>query len=297
MNTKTNNKLYVALFFAMFAWGASWVNIKFLGFYINEFEVVFLRFCITALTLIPIILYLKESFKIDPRSLFIAFVTSLFFLAYMKYFFLGTKLGTASLGGAFVTSLAPVNTFLLLALFRLKSIQKKDYFALFLGALGVMSMLNVWNLQLNSILTSYNLYFLLASILWPLVTIISSFSTKLSPLVFSFYMYIFTCILSGAFFVDFGSFDFENFDATFYINLFSISILASTYSNSVYFIGIRQLGAEKVSSFIFLVPFFAIILSIIFLGESISLSITIGTFMTLYAVKIINNIKFKGIKW
>ncbi len=291
--TETNkNILYILLFFAMFGWGASWVNVKVLSSYINEFEMVFLRFSITALTMIPIILFFKHSFKINIKSLLLATLTSIFFIAYMKYFFLGTKYGTASLGGAFVTSLVPINTFLFLALLRIKQIEKKDYFALVLGAFGVLTILNIWNFKLESILAIENLYFILASLLWPIVTIVSSKASKISPLVFSFYLYVITCFLVLVFFMDLEKLNFESFDDKFYINLLSISIFASTFANSVYFIGIKRLGASGVSTFIFLVPFFAIVLSIVFLGEELNTFIVIGTIMTLYAVKILNNIKF-----
>ncbi|PID48123.1 MAG: EamA family transporter [Proteobacteria bacterium] len=293
MNTRNKNILHVGLFFAMFAWGGSWINAKVLSSYINEFEMLFLRFGITALSLVPILFYMRESFKISLKSLGIAFFTSLFFIAYMKYFFIGTKYGTASLGGAFVTSLAPINTFLILAFLRIKSIGKKDYFALFLGFLGVLTMLNVWSFDLNSILVKHNLYFILAAILWPFVTILSSYASDTSPLTFSFYMYIITCLLVLAFFVDMQDLNFEKFDSIFYLNLFTITILASTYANSVYFLGVQKLGADGVSSFIFLVPFFAVLLGVVFLNEKLNLFVIIGAIMTLYAVKILNNIEFR----
>jgi drug/metabolite transporter (DMT)-like permease len=71
-----------------------------------------------------------------------------------------------------------------------------------------------------------------------------------------------------------------------------ISLLSTTFANTVYFIGIEKLGAGEVSSFVFLVPFAAIGLSIPFLGEEISTWMIVGTVMTLLAVKILNNIKF-----
>jgi drug/metabolite transporter (DMT)-like permease len=77
----------------------------------------------------------------------------------------------------------------------------------------------------------------------------------------------------------------------FYINIFILSIVASTYANTIYFLGIEKLGAREVSSFIFFVPFSAIVLSAIFLKEQISLSIIVGTILTITAIKILNNIK------
>ena len=63
-----------------------------------------------------------------------------------------------------------------------------------------------------------------------------------------------------------------------------------TFATSVYFIGVEKLGTNEVSSFIFLVPFFAIIFSIIFLEEKVHITTIIGVILTIIAVKILNNI-------
>ena len=291
MLEKHKNLIYILLFFGMIGWGASWVNAKVLSHYINAYDMILFRFGITAISMIPIILILKISFKIDLKSFGIAFLASLSFIAYMKYYFMGTKYGTASLGGAFVTTLVPIITFLILAIMGEKKMQRKDYFALFLGAIGVLTMLNIWNSSLKDIMVIQNIYFLLASFLWPIFTIISSKSKKISPIVFSFYLYIITITLDAIFFVDFHSIDYGSFDTLFWINLLGLSLVSSTFSNTVYFLGIEKLGAGNVSSFIFLVPFSAIVLSAIFLKEHISYSIIVGTILTLFAVKILNNIR------
>jgi drug/metabolite transporter (DMT)-like permease len=293
MTESNKNIFYFLLFLAMLSWGASWVNVKVLSSYINEFETMFLRFFITAITMIPIILVLKKSFKIDLKSLGLVIVTSIVFICYMKYFFLGTKYGTASLGGAFVTTLIPINTFLILALFGEKKITKKDAFALFIGAIGVLTMLNIWSFKTDEIFLIQNLYFILASIFWPIITILSSKSTKISPIVFTFYLYTATSILNIIFFVDISKIDYQSFDEIFYINLFVLTIIASTFANTIYFLVIEKLGAREVSSFIFFVPFAAIILSAFFLKEKITPSIIIGTILTIIAVQILNNIKIR----
>lgn len=293
MTEQNKNIFYIALFFAMIGWGASWVNAKALTYYINEFDMIFIRYSITALTMIPIILVLKKSFKIDLKTLFLVLLTSIVLIVYMKYYFLGTKFGTASLGGAVVTTLIPINTFLILALFRVKTIRKKDMFALALGAIGVLTMLNIWQFNMEQLLAKQNLYFVLASILWPILTILSARSTNISPIVFTFYLYIVSTLIAGVFLVDFKTINYEGFDSIFWFNIFSITIFASTFANTIYFLGIEKLGASQVSSFIFLVPFSAILLSAIFLKEKISISIIIGTILTIIAVKILNDIKIR----
>lgn len=291
MTTANKNIFYILLFFAMIGWGGSWVNAKILSDYINEFEMIFIRFGLTGLTMIPIIIYLKKSFHIDVKTLGLVTLTSIVFLAYMKYYFLGTKLGTASLGGALVTSLAPIITFVILVILRMKKLRLIDMFALVLGAFGVLTMLNVWTLGSSEIFVIHNLYFILASILWPILTILSAQSKQISPIVFTFYLYVVTVVIDSLFFMDFSSMAIESFDSRFWVNMLTLVLFASTFANTVYFLGIEKLGTSEVSSFIFLVPFSAIGLSAIFLGEEIGMPMVIGAIMTLMAVKIINNIK------
>ncbi len=290
--TQTNkNIFYIMMIFAMAGWGASWVNAKVLSAYINEYELIFFRNIFTLLTLTPILIFAKKYFYINKKSLFLAFLASVVMIAYMKCYFLGTKFGTASLGGALVTTLIPINTFLIMALFFNKKIQKKDFSALALGAIGVLTILQVWSFNYEQVFTIYNAYFLVGSLLWAILTIISSRSTKTSPMVFTFYMYVITTILVIIFFLDFKAINYSNFDWIFWVNILVLSVISTTFATTVYFVGIEKLGANEVSSFIFLVPFFAILFSVIFLKEKISLSIMVGTILTIYAVKILNNIK------
>ena len=293
MQEKSKNIFYLLIFFAMFGWGLSWVSVKVLSHYINEFEMVFFRFTMTAFTMIPIIIYLKKSFRIDLKTLALVTLTSVVMLAYMKYFFLGTKLGTASLGGAFVTTFIPIITFIFMVLLGKKSLRSKDIFALGLGALGVLTILDVWHTSLSLVLIPQNLYFALAAFLWATLTILSSNNSKVSPIIFTFYMYIITSLMAVVFFVDFSLIKYEKFDNIFWLNIIGITLLSTTYANTIYFLGIERLGASEVSSFAFLVPFFAIGLAYIFLDEQVDAGIIVGTILAILAVKILNDIKFK----
>lgn len=289
---KTNNKtlFYILMFFAMFAWGSSWVNAKVLSTYINEYELIFFRNLFTIITLVPVLIYTKKYFKINLRSLLLCIVASIIMIVYMKFFLLGTKFGTASLGGSFVTTLIPINTFIIMAIFFKKKTSKKDIFALGLGAIGVFTMIDVWSFDSNQIFAIENRYFVFASIAWALLTITSSKITNTSPIVFTLYMYIITTIIVLLFFLDIKDIEVSKFDSIFWINILSLAIISTTFATTIYFIGIEKLGAKEVSTFIFLVPFFAIGLSAVFLKEEISLSVIIGTILTIIAVSILNNI-------
>lgn len=292
MNETNKNLFYILMILAMAGWGASWVNAKILSSYINEYELIFFRNFFTIISMLPILIFLKKSFKINKHDFLLAFIASIIMIIYMVCYFLGTKYGTASLGGALVTSLIPIVTFIIMAIFFKKETSKKQVFALFLGVIGVSTMLHIWSFSLEVILKIENAYFLLGSLLWALLTITSSKTKVISPFMFMFYIYIISTFIISVFFMDFTNIKYENFDSIFWINILFLSIVATTFATSIYFIGIEKLGVNEVSSFIFLVPFFAISLSIIFLDEKVEIYLVLGTILTLLAVKILNNVKF-----
>lgn len=284
--------------FAMVFWGASWVNVKILANYINEYELVFLRMGICFITMFPIIYFYKLSFKIDFKTFLLILLASVILVLYSIVFFLGVEHGTAGFGGALVTTLIPINTFIILAILNKKTISLKHSFALLLGGFGVLTMLNVWNFNLNEIFSKDNIYFLLASILWPILTIISSKATKTNGLVFTFYVYIISTFVVYLFFIDNKLFiQIVEYDFKFWLNIFVITMLSTTFATSIYFIGVAKLGAKEVTSFIFLVPASALILSAIFLDELISFNTLVGTVCTIIAIYILNNLNlFKILK-
>ncbi|MEN8717595.1 MAG: DMT family transporter [Sulfurovum sp.] len=290
INSKT--MFYIFIVFAMIFWGASWVNVKFLSSYVNEYELIILRMGISFICMLPIIFFLRHKISIDFKTIFLVLLASISLVSYSIVFFLGVDHGTAGFGGALVTTLIPINTFLILAVLNKKSISIKHSLALALGAFGVLTMLNIWSFDINEIFSIENIYFLLASIFWPILTIVSSKNTRTSPLVFTFYVYILSSIFISLFYVDLGVLSQEifTFDYVFWLNLFVITILATVFASTIYFIGINKLGTNEVSSFVFLVPSSALILSAIFLDEKITFTTIFGMICTIIAIYILNNL-------
>ncbi len=277
--------------FAMIFWGASWISTKVLTNYVNEYELVFLRMGICFITMFPLIYFFKLSFKFDLKSFLLILIASVILTLYSIVMFLGVQHGTGSFGGALVTTLIPIITFILIALLNKKTISLKHSFALILGAFGVLNMLNIWNFNLNQIFSKDNVYFLLAAFLWSILTIITSKATKINAFVFTFYTYIISSFTLYLFFVDGNIFHkIADFDFIFWFNMFVITILSTTFATSIYFIGASKLGAKEVSSYIFLVPASALSIGAIFLGEKITFNVIIGTIFTIIAIYILNNL-------
>ena len=285
------NLFHILMVFAMIFWGASWISTKVLTNYVNEYELVFLRMGICFISMFPLIYFFKLSFKFDLKSFIFILIASVILTLYSIVMFLGVQHGTGSFGGALVTTLIPIITFILIALLNKKTISLKHSFALVLGAFGVLNMLNVWNFNLNEILSKDNVYFLLAAFLWSILTIITSKATKINAFVFTFYTYIVSSFTLFVFFVDGNIFHkIIDFDFIFWFNMFVITILSTTFATSIYFIGATKLGAKEVSSYIFLVPASALSIGAIFLGEEITFNVIIGTIFTIIAIYILNNL-------
>ena len=285
------NLFHILMVFAMIFWGASWISTKVLTNYVNEYELVFLRMGICFITMFPLIYFFKLSFKFDLKSFLLILIASVILTLYSIVMFLGVQHGTGSFGGALVTTLIPIITFILIALLNKKTISLKHSFALILGAFGVLNMLNIWNFNLNQIFSKDNVYFLLAAFLWSILTIITSKATKINAFVFTFYTYIISSFTLYLFFVDGNIFHkIADFDFIFWFNMFVITILSTTFATSIYFIGASKLGAKEVSSYIFLVPASALSIGAIFLGEKITFNVIIGTIFTIIAIYILNNL-------
>ncbi len=282
---------YFLMVLSMIFWGASWVNVKVLSSYINEYELVFLRMGISFLAMIPILYFFKLPYKINLKTFGLILLACIFLVSYSLVFFLGVEHGTAGFGGALVTTLIPINTFIILAVLNRKTISLKHSFALILGGFGVLTMLNVWQFNLDEIFSKHNIYFLIASLLWPALTIVSAKATNTNGLVFTFYVYVISTFILYFGFIDFDVFyKVLDFDYIFWLNMFVVTILSTVFATSIYFIGITKLGTKEVSSFIFLVPSSALILSAIFLNEVISFNTILGTICTIIAIYILNNL-------
>jgi len=279
----------------MLAWAGSFVSAKYLAVYIDEHELVTYRYLITTLTTLPILMYLNISYKIDIRNLVIAAITAILLVAYTKLFFLGTKIGTASLGGALITTLMPIIAFVIVLIFSKKKPTTKDWIALFIGAIGVSTMLEVWQFNVDEIFSAATVLFLWAATSWALMSVATAQSKSVSPILLSFYIYLIATLFNTVFFYENVNGSVFDMDGTFWLNMLLMSIASTTFAATVYVAGMQRWGS-KCTVFTFLVPFFVIILGAVFLGEAIQLSTVLGATLTISALMLINNISLKSLR-
>ena len=271
---------------AMFSWAIAWTNAKIVGEYLSFYNLVFFRFLLGFLSLLPFIIIKKNPFPkmVDLKYILIP---SLLFFVYNIAFFKGTHYGLAGTGGVLVTTLNPLCTILIMSLIN-KRIIKKEVVGIFLGVIGGIIIMNLHKEGMVNILNSNNIYFIICAITWGVMTVSVNYAQKrINPYIFICLCYLFTMIISFPF-TNLGELNMSDLDFRFYINFFLVSIGAMSFGTSIYIYSTPILGPAKVSVFIFSVPFIAMGTAYLVLNEPFTINIVIGGLLSLLSIYIIN---------
>tara|TARA_Y100000590_G_scaffold174799_2_gene199811 strand:- start:155 stop:1006 length:852 start_codon:yes stop_codon:yes gene_type:complete len=278
----------------MATWGLSWTNGKILSQYCSSSILAFWRFFLSSIFMIPVLIFTKNNFTVPYDGIKYIIIGSILIFSYNIFFFMGSNLGFANVGGVFVPTLNPIITFILSIIIFREIIYKKDIIGLIFGICGGIIVLEAWTLSYSQMTANGNLYFLLASISWGIMSIVSGKSHKaLATLTFSFWVYFISSIFCFIMNINNDVLIVLDFDLIFWLNLILLSIGAQVFGTTVYFIATTKLGPSKASSFIFIVPITAPIFSMIFIGEKLEISTIIGGIMTMTAVYLINKEKIQ----
>ena len=278
--------MYLWMSFAMITWAIAWTNAKIVNDYLSYYNLIFLRFSLGFLSLLPFVLYLKKPFPKLSELRYII-LPSFLFLVYNIAFFKGTDFGLAGKGAILVTTLNPLFTVIIMSLISLK-ISKKEIIGVFLGILGGYIIMDLSNVGLKSILDAGNVYFIICAISWGIMTVLINFAQKIiNPYVFICSCYFLTMIMTIPF-ISIQEIISVKYDFTFYINFFFVSMGAMSFGTSIYMFYTPILGPSKASIFIFSVPFLAILMANLFLNEPFTNNVLIGGLLSLLAIYIVN---------
>jgi len=273
----------------MILWGGGWSALKILTPELSVEIIVFWRFFIMSLSFIPIFFLFKTPIVINRSNLKYIAGSSVLNIAFMISAFFGIKYGLAGGGGVIITTLTPIMTFLLVAIIFQKNLQKFQYLGIVLGLIGATIMLEINDL--NLFFNSANIYFLLCAIIWAGVTLLSQYSNKhIHPIHYSFIISLVATFISLAYALMSGINLLAVFEQNveFWIALIYLSVFGQTIATTIYFMVSGKLGSEVTSSYMFLVPIFALIIAWLILDEPMPLHIIIGGIISLIAVYFIN---------
>ena len=275
------------LLLAMFFWGTGWSALKILTENMSMDVIIFWRFLLMSLTFLPILYFFKEPIRLNFSAIKFILASSILNISFMISSFYGVKYGLAGAGSVIITSLSPLMTFLLtLILFKTK-VSKTQAFGILLGIMGGAIILNLDDLAL--FFNGSNIYFLLCAFIWAGVTVLSQHSqVHIHPIHYSFFISLIATVFS--FFYGYSS-DFSVVfaqDGRFWTALIYLAVFGQTIGTTIFFMASGKLGSERTSSFMFLVPIFALFSAWLILDEAMQLYIIIGGAISMLAVYFIN---------
>ena len=162
-----------------FVWALSGVSAKYLSFYISEDEVVVYRFFLSALSTFPLLIWFKIPLRISLKNLVICILLAFFLIGNYRTYFMGMQRGAVGLGAALVTVLIPIFVYIIMIFSKKSKPILKDWLALVIGAIGVVLMLDLEQLNLDMLVSGGNIYFVLAALTYALFTVFASYMLSL----------------------------------------------------------------------------------------------------------------------
>lgn len=284
--------LYYLLILAMFLWGGGWSALKILTQTQSMEVIVFWRFFLMSFSFLPILYFYKRKVIFKSKSIVFIFFGSLLNILFMIFSYFGISQGLAGSGSVIITTLSPLFTFLIMSIVFKRSISLYQYFGLIIGLIGGIVLLKLYNFSL--FLVDGNFFLLFAALIWALITILAQYSHKyISPIEYSFFISIFSTFISFLFCSDIDLLSVFHEGIHFWLALIYLAVLGQTLATTIFFIASGKLGSELTSSFMFLVPVFALLIAAFLLDEEIERTTLIGGALSFIAIFFINNKRVK----
>ena len=160
---------------------------------------------------------------------------------------------------------------------------------LMVGFIAGCVLLPIW-LKSDKILAFGNANFLFAAFIWAVMSKISSHANRFGNAIgFSIWLHLLTIV--GLYFVaDMNEVAtiIKTGDTKFWLNILYFGIINSSIATTCFLFASAKIGAEKASSFIFIVPSMAVLTSWLVMNESIEWFTVVGGALGVLAVFIIN---------
>lgn len=274
----------------MLLWGGGWTALKILTLDLPMDVIIFWRFFIMSLSFLPILYFFKIPIKLNTSNLKYILSSSVLNIAFMVSSFVGIKYGLAGSGSVIITTFSPVITFLFVAILFRNRLFTHQYFGLLLGLIGGIILLQLTDFEL--FIDSSNIYFLLCAIIWAAVTILSQHAQKhIHPIHYSFIISLVATLATFLYAFNSDLMSVFTQGTRFWIAMIYLSVFGQTIATTIFFMASGKLGSEKTSSFMFIVPVFALLSAYIVLDEPIELHIIFGGTISIIAVYFINKKK------
>ncbi len=284
----------------MTIWGISWPSTKILSFYIKEpVQLAAIRFVFNTSSVFLLLKIFKVPLAINKAGYLPIVKGTLLIAIYNYLFFNGIALGKPGAGGILVTTITPIVTHALGVFISRKKLSVLDYIGLGLGVVAACFLLEVWHPSVK-LQSSGSIYFLFCTVTWAFLSRVTATSKVYGhPLAFTFWIYAFCTLLllvySCSYYGVYAMLQAVNTNSVkFWGNMLFNAVINSGMATMFYFYATSQIGPERTSSFIYIVPFSAALSAYIIMGEVPTKFTIIGGILGLGAVALLNFSKIKS---
>lgn len=294
---KTNNFAFIAtLTMATFLMGSSFVAGKVL--ILANFPallLVSLRFLVASLIIFPFILLdgngiIKGLFppQIEKNQYFTIFMIGLCQTGGAMGFLFWAMETISAPNGAILLFTNPLWVALFGNIFLKEKLKLIRIFGLLIGIFGIILAIGS-NIKINNNMNFGQIIGLMAGISWAIATTINKKSNlKIGIWSLSFWQMFIGAIFLLIFAIFLGQKIPNNLNSNHFLWFLWLSGPGSALSFSLWFIALRKGGATNASSFLFLAPLFAIIISFFILGDKLGILQALGGILIFISIWLIN---------
>jgi len=287
----SQRQIFSILLIVMFLWGISWISAKYIAMHFSHIELTFWRFLLVFISSLISLKLLGLKFQKVPLMGILWISLGAISMGLSQFTnFMGLEHGYAGFGSIVFNATSPLFSFLLAMLFFSKKLTKKEYLGLFMGAFGVMTLFNIWHLNFEMIFSPSNIYFILNSLTFAIVTLCSQLASRYTNSVtFSLGLSLIASSMILPFCDAKKLFDIFTLDAMFWAHLIFNAVIAGGFGTTAYFYVAGKIGSEKVSSYIYLTPIVSTIASYFVYQESLNWSLFFGGLISMSAVYLLTS--------
>lgn len=279
----------IAMIITVIIWGVSFINIRVAVMVLPAMTLGFIRFFIATIIMFIIMIKTKTSFKIhkEDRLSFIV-AGSVGITAYFFFENNGVKYTTASVASLMIAAI-PVFAIITESIVYKVKITRRVALCLILSVLGVLmiSGVNIDEIKASGYLKGYLMMFG-ATVTWVIYSVVSKkLFGKYEQLTIAFYQFFIgtLCFFPFIFFEDVI---WADVNTEIIIHVLILGVFASAIGFFLYLVGLEKLGMGESSLYINLIPLVTVILSIFYLGESVTINQILGGALVMLAVYGIN---------
>jgi drug/metabolite transporter (DMT)-like permease len=287
----SDKKIYFLMTLCTVFWAGAFIAAKLSAPFIPAFTLTFLRFSIASVILYFIVIKKENGlYKLKSSDIPVFLFTGVIgMFGYHVLFFTAIKYTTA-ITSSIIGASNPIITALLAIIFLRDNFTPKRIIGILLSFVGVFLTITEGSMVLikSMAFNKGDIIMLIAVFMWAVYSIYSKkVSVRYTPLVLTFYSFVFCSVFLIPFVIYENPVSFIGKVPYYsYIAVLYMSIFPSVIGYLVQQIAIKQIGPSRTSIFINLVPIFSIVLSVLLLGESISVIKVFTTLLIIIGVYI-----------